>query len=384
MGIKVIQDEVCNHTGPYHPWVEDSPTRAWYHGTAANHPANPFQPWMVQDPNAQYEDKRATLDGWFLDILPDMNQSDDEVARYEIQNSLWWVGMTGVDAIRQDTWPYVPRSFWRDWMAALKREYPTLNVVGEMLDGDPALVSFFQGGRKQWDGIDDRVDSMFDFPLMYPIRRAFAEGKPIKEIAQMLARDHLYSNPGMLMTLIGNHDVPRFLNEPNADTSGLKLAQTFLLTTRGIPQLYYGDEIASRGAGDPTNRKDFPGGFPGDQRNAFEKKGRNPEEADVFEHLHQVLRIRSEVEALRRGGLINLYVKDQQYAFARRSERGAALVVFNNDAKPASFEFDVTQAGFGNGTILTDRLDTVRQIRVSAGKVKLNLPARTASILVRR
>jgi hypothetical protein len=107
----------------------------------------------------------ADLDGWFIDILPDLNQNDPEVARYLIQNTLWWIGVAGIDGIRQDTWPYVPREFWRDWMEAIHREYPTVNVVGEVLDGDPALVSFFQGGRAQFDGIDDEVESLFDFPL---------------------------------------------------------------------------------------------------------------------------------------------------------------------------------------------------------------------------
>jgi neopullulanase len=118
----------------------------------------------------------ATLDGWFIDILPDLNQDDPGVARYINQNTLWWVGAAGLDGIRQDTLPYVPRRFWRDWMAAIKREYPKVRVVGEMFDGDPALVSFFQGGNARFDGIDSGVDALFDFPQYYPIRRVFAEG----------------------------------------------------------------------------------------------------------------------------------------------------------------------------------------------------------------
>jgi glycosidase len=382
MGIKVIQDQVCNHTGPYHPWVEDSPTPTWYHGTVANHPTNPFQPWMIQDPNAKYEDKRNTLDGWFIDILPDMNQSDPEVARYEIQNTLWWADMTGIDAIRQDTWPYVPRSFWRDWMAAIKRQHPTMTVVGEMFDADPALVSFFQGGRTGWDGIDDGVDSMFDFPLLYTIRQAFAEGKPIKAVAQELARDHLYPNAPILVTFIGNHDMPRFMNEPNADITGLKLAQTFLLTTRGIPQLYYGDELAMKGGGDPENRRDFPGGFPGDDRNAFTEAGRNADENEVFNNLRRVLKLRSEIEPLRRGSLANLYAKDQQYAFARVTKTGLAVVIFNNDKKEASFSFDVSEISLADGTVLRDRLASNPQLRVEARRINVTMAPRSAGIFV--
>ena len=123
-GIKVIQDQVANHTGPYHPWVTDSPTQTWFHGTETHHLANTWQTWTLVDPHATPELQQATLDGWFIDILPDLNQDDQEVARYLIQNTLWWVGISGLDGIRQDTLPYVPRRFWRDWMAAIKRQYP--------------------------------------------------------------------------------------------------------------------------------------------------------------------------------------------------------------------------------------------------------------------
>ena len=384
LGIKVIQDEVANHTGPYHPWVTDSPTPTWYNGTAAKHLVNPFEPWTLQDPRALYEARRATLEGWFIDILPDLNQNDEETARYITQNTLWWLGVCGFDGIRQDTLPYVPRAFWREWEAAIKREYPNVNVVGELYDGDPALVSFFQGGRVRFDGVDSGVDSLFDFPLLYPLRRAFAEGKPVREVAQMLARDQLYPNPEALVTFIGNHDMLRFMNEPGANPTGLKLAQTFLLTTRGIPQLYYGDEIALPGGGDPDNRRDFPGGFPNDARNAFAREGRTPEQQDVFEHVKRLAQLRKELAPLRRGTLENLYIAEQQYAYARMTESASVIVVINNDAKPAMVEFDASAARLLDGTRLTDRLGATGDVRLEGGKLKVNMPARSASILTVR
>lgn len=383
-GIKVIQDQVANHSGPYHPWVEDSPTPTWYNGTAAKHLVNPFQPWTLQDPRARYKEQRATLEGWFINILPDLNQNDEETARYITQNTLWWLGVAGFDGIRQDTLPYVPRTFWRDWEAAIKREYPHVNVVGELYDGDPALVSFFQGGRARFDGVDSGVDTLFDFPLFYPVRRAFAEGQPVREVAQMLARDHLYTNPDVLVTFLGNHDMLRFMNEPGANVTGLKLAQTFLLTTRGIPQLYYGDEIALAGGGDPDNRRDFPGGFPGDARNAFNRNGRTPEEQDVFEHVRRVAQLRKELEPLRRGELQNLYVADQQYVYARTLSRATVIVLINNDAKPATVDVDATATGLLDGTRLTDRLGATQDVRLEGGRLKVNMPARSASILTVR
>lgn len=382
LGIKIIQDEVANHTGPYHPWAKDPPTPTWFNGTEAKHLANIWQTWSVRDPHATPQVSRETLDGWFIDILPDLNQNDPEVARYLIQNTLWWIGVTGVDAIRQDTLQYVPRAFWRQWMAAIKREYPQVNVVGEVLDGDVAHTSFFQGGRVRYDGIDDQLDTLFDFPSMYPLRRAFAEGKDIRELPKILASDPLYPNASVLVPLIGNHDVKRFMSEPEATSEGLQMAQTFIMTTRGTPQLYYGDEIAMAGGDDPDNRADFPGGFPGDGIDAFTT--RNTRQRTVFEHQKLLGRLRAELEPLRRGNLLNLVATQHQYVYARETTTSTVIVAFNNDTRAAMVEFSVADTRSANGTILIDRLGTLKPVSVTNGMVRLELPGRSSAILVKK
>lgn len=220
LGIKVIQDEVANHTGPRHPWVQDSPTPTWFHGTPAHHLEESWQTYTLMDPHASPELQKPVLDGWFGNRLPDLNQDDSEVARYLIQNTLWWIGVAGFDAVREDTVPYVPRRFWRDWMSAIKRQYPQVKVVGEVFNADPALVSFFQGGVARFDDVDTRLDSVFDFPLFYAIRRVFAEGKSIRDLAETLSHDGLYSNARMLVTFAGLHDVRRFSSVPGATEKG--------------------------------------------------------------------------------------------------------------------------------------------------------------------
>jgi glycosidase len=383
-GIKIIQDEVANHTGPYHPWVNDSPTPTWYNGTRARHLKNVFQTWMLHDPRAEENARRETMEGWFLDFLPDLNQHDEEVRRYLIQNTLWWIGTTGLDGIRQDTWQYVPNDFWRDWTAAIKREYPGFRVVGEVKDGDPVHVSFFQGGRVRFDGVDSGLDTLLDFPLFYQIRHAFAEGKNLDEVPKLLAKDYIYNNAEVLVTLLGDHDDKRFMSEPGATIAGLKLAHTLLLTTRGTPQLYYGDEIAMTGADEPTTRQDFPGGFPGDNRNAFTKAGRSVEEQDLFEHVRRLNRLRTEFEPLRRGALVNLRVAPQQYAYARVTKRASVIVVINNDVKPVTIEFDVTRAGIEGDASLTSHLGTINRASVHQGALRITLPARSAEIFSER
>jgi neopullulanase len=381
-GIKVIQDQVANHTGPYHPWVDDPPTPTWFNGTKDHHLANVWQTWSVRDPHATYQVQRETLEGWFVDILPDLNQNDPEVARYITQNTLWWIGITGLDAIRQDTFQYVPRTFWPHWMAAIKREYPKLNVVGEVFDGDIAHTSFFQGGAVRYDGIDDRLDTLFDFPLMFALRRAFAEGKDIRELPRILASDPLYSNASVLVPFMANHDVKRFMNEPGATIEGLKMAQTFLMTVRGTPQLYYGDEIAMQGGDDPDNRRDFPGGFPEDASDAF--TNRNGPQDSVFQHQKLLSQLRAQIEPLRHGSLVELFAKEHQYAFARTSRSDFAIVAFNNDQKSARFSFDITSLSRSNAVALSDRLGNAKEIRVTRNVFEFELPAQSSSIIVRR
>jgi glycosidase len=384
LGIKIIQDQVVNHTGPYHPWVEDSPTPTWFNGSKEKHLKNVFQTWVLHDPRPVEGLKLETMDGWFLDFLPDLNQKDPEVSRYLIQNTLWWIGTTGLDGIRMDTWQYVPNSFWRDWNAALKKEFPDFKVVGEVKDGDVVHTSFFQGGKVRFDGVDSGLDSLLDFPLFYPIRRAFAEGHRLDEIPKLLAKDYLYTDPEILVTLLGGHDDGRFMSEKGATIAGLELAHAFLLTTRGVPQLYYGDEIAMTGADEPTTRGDFPGGFSGDKRNAFVREGRSKEEEDLFQYIRKLTRLRGELEPLRRGKLVNLFVSEQQYAYARVLRGSTVVMVINNDKKRAALEFDISSAGVTEGTVFADRLGVSEQVRVTGGTLKLNLPERSAAVFVRQ
>jgi glycosidase len=383
MGLKVVQDQVANHTGPYHPWVQDPPTPTWYNGTAARHTANTWQTWTLADPHATPALQRVTLAGWFIDILPDLNQDDPEAARYLIQNALWWVGMTGLDGIRQDTLPYVPRRFWSAWREALRREHPHLSVVGELFDGDPALVSFFQGGVPR-GGVDTGIESLFDFPLLFPVRRAFAEGKPLREVAVLLSHDHLYRDPSALVTFLGLHDVARFLNEPGATVEGLQLAYTLLFTTRGIPLVYYGDEVAMRGGGDPDNRRDFPGGWPGDPRSAFAAPGRTAEEETVFRHVRRLAALRREVGALRRGRLVHLAVAEQSYVYGRIGDEGSALIALNNAAAAARVEVSVADLGWPDGAVAVDRLAEGATITVAGGRLTLDVAPRAGAVFTLR
>jgi glycosidase len=363
-GIKVIQDQVANHVGPAHPWVTNPPKPTWFHGTAAKHVNETWQVWGVTDSGASEKLKRDVLDGWFVNILPDMNQDDPDVARYEIQNALWWVGMTGFDGIRQDTLPYVPVAFWKQWSAALHKQYPKLRAVGEVFDGDPAVPSFFQGSA---------VDTVFDFPTYFNIRDVFAKGASFETAAKTLAKDRYYQDPNSLVTFLGLHDVARFMNEPGATVAKLKMAFTYLLTVRGTPMIYYGDEIGMPGGDDPDCRRDFPGGWKEDARNAFEQSGRTADEQEVFGYVQRLLALRAKIPALQNGKFEDLAVTEKTWAFARGD---STVIVMNNGNEAA----DVT-VPFADGVYVGQLAPS--ELRVSGGTGTVRIAGHSAELFVR-
>lgn len=383
-GLKVIQDQVANHTGPYHPWATNPPTATWFNGCPTNHLTNTWQTWTITHTNPPADKLRATLEGWFIGILPDLNQNDPETAAYLIQNSLWWMGVTGIDAVRQDTLPYAPRTHWARWTGAVKREHPNLTILGEMWDGDPKLVSFFQGGRARFDGVDSGIEALFDFPMHYALLDVFARGQPMTRLTDTLAADALYVNPSGLVPFLGLHDTTRFLSEPGATPAGMKLAFTYLFTTRGTPLLYYGDEIGMRGGRDPYNRAPFPGGWPDDAQNAFTPAGRTREQAAMHTHVRQLLTLRRELAPLRRGQIVPLHTGHSTHAFARTLGDEVVLVAFNNAARSQLVEIELTPLRLPGNGAWTDRLGRLGTVTASEQRLRLGLPPHSAAILTPR
>jgi glycosidase len=342
LGMKVLIDFVANHTGPHHPWANDPPTPTWFHGTPAHHlePAYTFS--GLVDPHASPREYRKTLEGWFVNKLPDLNPDDPLLGAYLAQNAIWWTEIAQLDGFRIDTFPYSSRQFWSQWNERVRRVYPHIDSVGEVADADPTITAFFEGGRKQFDGVDSGLSTVFDFPMESALRDVVIGGAPVQKIIGVLQHDDLYPRPDMLVTFFGNHDHTRFASEKGSDLPKLKAAFSLLLTLRGIPQIYSGDEIGMPGGADPDNRHDFPGGFPGDPRNAFTPSGRTPEQQDIFTHVQSLLALRQAHSALRTGEQWHIGWDESYYAFLRESPEEKLLVVYNNS--PASRDLQIPLA----------------------------------------
>jgi len=357
--MKIFFDIVPNHVGPLHPWVQDPPLPDWFHGTLQQHltaksPADatfyggtavtpkPYDLFeTLTDPHAPASLSRSLTDGWFFGILPDLNTENPIVAQYLLQNALWWTETSGLDGFRVDTFPYVPRKFWAAWNAGLHSVYPYLTTIGEVFHPNPEVTSFFAGGQRRWDGVDSGVTTVFDYPLSFVLRDILQHEAPAARIADILRQDALYPHAENLVTFFDNHDLPRIATVAGNSLEKEKLAFALLLTLRGIPELYYGDEIGMQGGEDPDNRHDFPGGWSGDRQNAFDATGRTPQQQELFSYAQSLLHLRREHVALQTGRLWHLFSDQSAYVFLRDSEDEHLLVACNDDKSARTLRIGV-------------------------------------------
>lgn len=395
--MKIVFDIVPNHVGPKHPWVSKAPLPGWFHGTAQRHmnssaPINgtfygggenqghdPFE--VIVDPHAPPRLSRSLTEGWFVNILPDMNTENPVVAQYLLQNAIWWTESSGLDGFRVDTFPYVSWQFWARWHAGLRKIYPQLTTIGEVFHPDASVTSFFAGGQKRFDGIDTGVSTLFDYPMYFVLRDVLLNGAPVGRIADALRHDSLYLRPETLVTFFGNHDVARFASAPGTFAAKLKSAFGLTLTLRGIPQLYYGDEIGMPGGGDPDNRRDFPGGWSDDAKNAFAEAGRTHEQQEIFAYVQTLLRLRREHPALRAGRLWHLFSDEGSYVFLRESEEERVLVVFNNSAQARELSIPVSDTP-AHGVARASRLFGEATAELASKEIHVHTPGQSLSIFV--
>jgi glycosidase len=395
--MKVFFDAVPNHVGPRNPWVKNAPTTEWFHGTPEHH-LNSGSPWkqsfyglagnkleaidpfeLLADPHTPPLLRKNLIDGWFFGLLPDMNTEDPLVVAYLVQNSIWWAEISGLDGYRLDTFPYVPRTFWAEWHAELRRIYPRLSTIGEVFHPDPTVTSFFVGGRRGWDGIDTQLTTVFDYPMYFVLREVLLGDAPASRVANILRQDSLYPHPEFLVPFFGNHDVPRFAGVAGATPAKLKLAYGLTLTLRGVPQLYYGDEIGMTGGGDPDNRHDFPGGWMEDRKDGFAREGRTSEQQAIFEYVQGLLRLRRENDALRTGKLWHLESDDSTYVFLRESDEEKLVVAFHNGKSERQMTIELHDTPAKQATGIS-ALFGAGQADLAAQQLRLRLPPESLSV----
>jgi glycosidase len=357
-GMKLVIDLVPNHIGVQHPWVLDPPAPDWLHGTLSHHSGAEHDFLQLVDPHAPRHAWGNITNGWFTDAMPDLNQENPLVASYLIQNAMWWVEIANLDGIRLDTFPYVDRTFWHDFHFALHSAYPRLTSVGEIFHRNPEVTSFFAGGVAH-SGIDTGLDTPFDFPLYFTLRDVLCHSKPMTELLTVLRQDALYPHPERLVSFVGNHDTVRFLTEAGGSLAVAKLAAGLMITLRGTPQIYSGDEIGMTGKEDPDNRHDFPGGFAGDAHTAFTQTDRNSTEQELFSWTAGLLALRGAHPALQTGIEQNLLADEDVFAFVRSPDglgcpadhsRERFLIVVNKAQRSKEIQLSMAETALSGCT----------------------------------
>ncbi len=337
-GMKVVMDMIFNHCGSEHYFFTDRPSRDWFN-FPDKYVQTSYKTMSQFDPYASNFDKKLSADGWFVETMPDLNQRNRHVAKYLIQNSIWWIEYSGIDGIRQDTHPYADYDMMAKWCKEVTEEYPDFNIVGETWLNNNVGVAFWQKDSKLAYPKNSYLRSVMDFPLTDIMNNAFDQettdwGQGFSRIHEYLAQDIVYANTMELLIFLDNHDTSRFYKKEE-DTSNLnryKQALTFLLTIRGIPQIYYGTEIlmaADKGEGDGYLRRDFPGGWAGDKVNAFEAKDRTANQNEAFDYTRKLLNWRKGNEVIAKGALKQFVPYNGIYVYERKYNNKSVVVILS-------------------------------------------------------
>lgn len=333
-GMKIIMDMVVNHCGNEHWFIKDLPMDDWIHQFPEFTRSN-YRGVANADPYASEDDKKLMLKGWFDTHMADLNQANPLFATYFIQNSIWWIEYLGLDGIRMDTYSYPYREFLANWAKAIKVEYPNFSIVGEIWEYSSATQAYWLQGFRNKDGYQSNIHSITDFNLSKAINKAFSEKDGwdvgVSRLYYALAEDHLYPNANQLVTFMDNHDVPRFANGNNVDANKQKLGITFLLTTRGVPQWYYGTELLMDGNSHGEVRPEYPGGWTDHKKNVFMGKNLSETEKDILSFSKKILNWRKNKTVIHTGKLTHFVPQEGVYVYFRHNSKESVMVILNNN-----------------------------------------------------
>ena len=343
-GIGVIQDIVLNHIGTGHWWMKDLPASDWLNYQSGFVPTN-NQHTTVLDIHAAPEDKQRFTDGWFVESMPDMNQRHPLLANYLIQNTLWWIEYANLSGIREDTYAYSDKIFLARWVKAVTDEYPYLNIVGEEMNSNPHILSYWQKGAMNRDGYESNLPSLMDFPVVYLMPEVLnaeeSHTSGLIKLYEMIANDFVYADPMGLMVFPDNHDMSRIYSLLHENLDLWKTSMLFSATTRGIAQFYYGTEVLVPSPivrNDGLLRADFPGGWSGDKTNAFTGQGLTARQQEAQGYLKRLLNWRKTSAAIAMGRLVHYIPQNGHYVYFRQHQDELLMVVLNKNKQASRLD----------------------------------------------
>lgn len=359
--MKVIMDMIHNHIGDQHWWMKDLPTKDWVHDWEKVGQTNYRGP-VASDPYASKYDSNRLVNGWFVKEMPDLNQKNELLADYLIQNTIWWIEYSEVDGIRMDTYVFPDKDYMARWSKEVLTAYPNFNIVGEAWLNYPGPEAYWQYDKEGVDdGYNSELPSVTDFPLAQAVDAALNEDfgwdNGVARIWNILTNDFLYSDPMKNVIFLDNHDMDRIYERVRKNEAHFKMAYTFLLTTRGIPQVYYGTELMMehefRGGDDEYRRPNMPGGWAGDTRSVFTEEGRTDKENEIHDFVSHLGKWRQTSDAAKYGQLLHFVPVNGIYVYFRIHENQTIMVIMNSNDEEVTIPRDILSEvldKFGSGT----------------------------------
>ena len=338
-GLKVIMDMIVNHCGSFHWWMNDLPDTDWinFDNKFVN---TTHQRAVIQDVHVSEYDKKMFTDGWFVETMPDLNQKNTLLSTYLIQNAIWWIEYADIDGIRMDTYPYPDKDFMSDWTCAVMAEYPGFNIVGEEWSENPAIVAHWLKGKVNPNGYSSCLPGAMDFPIQGALRKSLTNNNwyPLYETLSM---DFLYPDANSLVVFPDNHDMSRLYSQVNENLDLFNLGLTYMLTTRGTPQIYYGTEILMSNPGTDDHgiiRSDFPGGWQGDQKNGFSNIGLSSNQIETKSHIQKLLKWREKKGVIHHGKMMHFVPENNIYVYFRYDNDEKVMVVLSLNKKDVTLD----------------------------------------------
>ena len=355
-GMKLIQDAVYNHCGLHHFFVQDLPMKDWLHQWPS-YTGTTYKDQPLFDPYVAKSDRKQMLDGWFTPQMPDLNQDNPFVSNFLIQHAIWSVEEFGVDGWRIDTYIYNDLAFMNKCNQALLNEYPRITMFGETWVHGTAAQAFFARNNFQVPfksnliGVTDFQTNLYG--IVPALNQDFGWTEGVNKLYQTLSNDFLYKDPSNNVNFLDNHDMSRFLSQVGEDQQKLKMGIAWLLTTRGIPQIYYGTEILLKGVSNPDGlvRGDFFGGWKEDRQNKFTAAGRTENENATFNLTRSLARFRKSSTAITTGKFMQYVPEDWVYTYFRYDNRQTIMVVMNTSKEEKTVDpkrFSERTAGFNS------------------------------------
>lgn len=343
-GLKIVMDMVLNHCGSSHWWMKDLPAKDWINNNGVYVQTN-HATVSVMDVHAAPSERAAFLNGWFVRSMPDLNQTNPHLAVYLIQNTIWWIEYARIDGIRQDTYSYLDYDFLARWNREIYAEYPDFNIVGETWYNKSTSSAWWQKNSRL-SNKDSDLKTPMDFSLTFITQSAFdskTDNGYLNNIFEDIAQDFIYPDPYNVLIFLDNHDMTRFNRKDETDLKRFKQGLAFLLTTRGIPQIFYGTEILMTGVkeeGDGNLRKDFPGGWPDDKTDLFSKSGRTEMQNEAWDYLQKLLQWRKTSPAVTEGKMIHYAPRNGVYVYARVKDGHTVMVMLNSSLADQTVKTD--------------------------------------------